>query len=488
MRRAMRIWPILLLAAVTACEGRQARPKTVRPPAKAGTWYTGDARALRREIEGYFEKAPDVKLGGTPRAVIAPHAGYRFSGKCAGAAYALVRDKDIRRVIALGPSHHLGFRGASVPAVDAYRTPLGVIPLDREARDDILKSELVRNIPAAHKDEHSVELQLPFLQLALEDFELVPVVIGRLTDDDYAGLAARLRRHVDEHTLIVASSDFTHYGRMFRFTPFKEDIRKNIEKLDKGAIKHILAVEPDAFRKYVRKTGATICGRAPIAVMLHMLPPDADGKLVRYYMSGDLENRYTHSVSYAAIAFTGGQAVSRAGQRRLLEIARATLRARLAGREPPDPEIRSPELLARRGAFVTYKNGGRLRGCIGRFIAKQAVWKVVRQMAVAAARDPRFARDPITLREEPKLDVEISVLSPLERIKDPLDFEVGVHGLYIVRGRRRGTYLPQVATEQGWGKKAFISHLCRQKVGIAADAWKQPKTQIFRYSAQVFGE
>ncbi len=482
----MKIWPIFLLTLTVVAEAGEAR---VRPAAMAGTWYPAEAKVLRKQIEGYFAKAPKAELGGPPVALISPHAGYRFSGRCAGAAYAQLRGCDIRRVILMGPSHHLRFHGGSIPKVDFYQTPLGRIPLDRAVCDAVLKSPLVRTVPGAHSEEHSLELQLPFLQVALKKFSLVPIVLGSLKEKEHSELGKILRRHVDAHTLVVASSDFTHYGRRFGFTPFQKNLRANIEKLDKGAVEHILKVDPSGFRKYVSETGATICGRVPISVMLEMLTPDCRGKLLEYYMSGDLNNDYSHSVSYAACVFSIGPGeVGAAGRKRLLEVARQTLRAVLNGEPPPEFDIQNKDLQVERGVFVTYKNKGRLRGCIGRFVPHQPLWKLAGEMAVAAAHDRRFVGDPITSEEEPEIGIQISVLSPMVRVKDPLNFVPGIHGLYIRRGRRTGTYLPQVATEQGWDRRTFISHLCRRKIGIAPDAWKDDETQVYIYSAQVFGD
>jgi len=483
----MRIWPVLLLVLATACD---ARPAKVRPAAKAGTWYPADAKVLRKQIEGYFAKAPKLELGGPLVALVSPHAGYQFSGECAGAGYALLRGRTVRRVIVLAPSHYVAFRGGSIPDVEFYETPLGKIPLDRRACEAIRKSPLIGTVPQAHAREHSLELQLPFLQVALKEFTLIPIVLGQLNEENYSALAAVLREYLDASTVVVASSDFTHYGRMFGYTPFVKNIRDNIEKVDQGAIEHIRKLDGPAFRRYVARTGATICGRVPIGVMLEMLSPDCRGLLARYYLSGDREKDYRQSVSYASIVFAVGPGeISPAGRKTLLDIARRTLRATLGNKPLPKLDVRDQELLVQRGAFVTYKNQGRLRGCLGNFVSREPLWKLVQKLAVSSAReDHRFANHPITAKEEPEIDIQISILSPMRRIKDPLRFIVGIHGLYIRKGRARGTYLPQVATEQKWDKKTFITHLCQHKIGIRPDAWKDKDTEVYIYSAQVFGD
>jgi len=476
--------PLLLLSNIAHAADR------VRPAVNAGPWYPAEPAALRKALDGYLAQAPKIDLGGPPVAIIVPHAGYRYSGRCAGAVYALLRGRDIHRVIVLAPSHHVSFRGGSIVDADFYDTPLGKIPIDRSACKALLEKPLMQSLPGADRDEHAIEVQLPFLEHVLGDFELIPIVLGDLWAEDPPKIAAALREYVDANTLIVASSDFTHYGRNYDFAPFKGDLRPQIEKLDKGAVDRILKLDAPGFRSYVIDTGATICGRNPISVLLELLTPDSRGQLVQYYLSGDEEKDYTRSVSYAGIAFAVGPGeVSTAGQKTLLDIARKTLRTTLAGQAPPVFDIRDPELKALRGAFVTYKNKGELRGCIGHFDADTPLWKTVQQMAVAAARDDyRFADNPITAKEEPTIRIEISILSPRVPVTDPLRFIPGVHGVYLQRGRMAGTYLPQVATEQGWDRRTFLPDLCRNKIGLAPDAWKDPATQVFIYSAQVFGE
>jgi AmmeMemoRadiSam system protein A len=183
-----------------------------------------------------------------------------------------------------------------------------------------------------------------------------------------------------------------------------------------------------------------------------------------------------------------GGVVSKEGERELLRIARRVVEAAASGR--PDPERGPeglPELEEHLGAFVTLHQRGRLRGCIGTFVARKPVWQVVVEMARSAAlNDPRFT--PLTEAELPAVDIEISVLSPLVKTDDPLSLEPGVHGVYIKRGWQSGTYLPQVATEFGMSKEEFLSSCCSHKAGLAPDAWKDPATEVYLYTAQVFGE
>ena len=494
-----------LLPAVLSCAGEEAN---VREAVVAGKFYPGDADALKKQVDALLaEGAKKAQVEGKPIALVAPHAGYDYSGRCAGAAYAAVKGKDYKRVVVLGFSHRGAvYQNASVLKVDAYRTPLGDVPLDGAACETLLKSDQFGSYPAADRAEHSLEVQLPFLQRALGSFKLVPIVLGHLADDDYAAMAATLRKVIDQDTLVVASSDFTHYGRNFDFTPFESKVRESIEKLDKGAIDLILQRDGPGFTKYLSKTGATICGRCPIRVLLHLLPEKAKGQLVSYYASGDEANDYRHSVSYAGIVFTAqGQwgpppaekdapkpaaeaidaKISEAGQKKLLDIARNTLVAVTEGKDLPELKLDDAELQGRNGVFVTLNKKGELRGCIGNFSPKTPLYQTVAaQTQQSALKDPRFPA--VRAIEVGDIDIEISVLMPEKALKDPLAWELGKHGIIVRRGWQQATYLPQVA-EHFKTKEEMLSACCR-KAGMLSNTWRDAETTVLTYTAQVFGE
>jgi len=478
------------------------------------------------------EGAKKVKIEARPIALIAPHAGYVYSGRCAGIGYATVRGKAYARVVVLAVNHRgMPFRGASILGVDAYKTPLGTVPVDREACEALLKSRLFGTRRSAHRMEHSLEIQLPFLQRAISDFKLVPIVCGNLDGDQFAAMAAELRKVVDDDTLVVASTDFTHYGSRFRYVPFTTRIRQNLEKLDKGAIDFILKRDGGGFWRYVQRTGATICGRIPVRLLLHMLPEKASGQLLNYYTSGDATGDYRNSVSYAAVAFTapgqwgrpaakraegsaptiasaparqdkpaakggkpsGATGVSKAGQRKLLEIARKTLVAVTAGKPIPELKLSAPELQSRNGVFVTLNKDGKLRGCIGNFRPTTPLYRTVAaQTRLSALRDRRFS--PVQPGEVADIDIEISILLPARAIKKPLDWQLGRHGIIVRRGYRQATFLPQVGEHfrsanltERQSQEAMLAACCR-KARLPAYIWRDPETTILIYEAQVFGE
>jgi len=293
---------LLLPAVVTA-----GQPDIVRPAAVAGSWYPGDKAQLGAFVGSLLNGENHAgSTQGQVRALIAPHAGYRYSGAVAGAAYRLVRGREFSRVLLLGPAHHVRFHGLSIADVTHYETPLGRIPLDLDAIRQLRPSSLVTAIPAAHREEHSLEMQLPLLQRALQPgWQLVPVLVGQLLQEDYPAAAELLRPLLDDNTLVVVSSDFTHYGPRFGYLPFPDDkdTPARLEVLDAGSLGYILDKNPQGFLDYKNRTGTTICGYQPVALLLHLLPADSKGELVTYATSGQLTGDFENSVSYLSIVF-----------------------------------------------------------------------------------------------------------------------------------------------------------------------------------------
>jgi len=266
----------LIIALVPAVPAAAA--DRVRAAALAGAWYPGDPADLAKYVDGLLDAVETKTHEVTPRALIAPHAGYRYSGATAAEVFALVRDREYKRVIVLAPSHRGGFRGLSIAEVGAYETPLGPVPLDGPAVAELRKSELVTADPIAHAREHAIEIELPMLQRALKPgWRLVPLLVGRMEGDDYRKAADLLRPFADEETLLVVSSDFTHFGPRFGYMPFELDgeTPDKIRALDEGAVERILAADATGFLDYRSDTGITICGFRPLALLLHLMPGDA---------------------------------------------------------------------------------------------------------------------------------------------------------------------------------------------------------------------
>jgi len=499
----------LILPVVSAClvvavavawlaEGSAAeRPKEkVHACAGAGRWFPADADRLKQMVDGFLSGAV-AEIPRPPVALIVPHAGYQYSGAVAGKGYATLKGRSYKRVIILGPSHQVAVRGASVLRADAYETPLGRIPVDAAARDTLLKCPVVREQPAAHAGEWSVENQLPMLQRALKGFAMVELIVGVMTPTERATLAETLRGLADAETLLVVGTDFCHYGPRFGYVPFKDRVAERLADLNDKAVARILALDPKAWDGFLQETGDTVCGQAAVGLLLEALKAwgDVKGRRVAFDTSGRITGDWENSVTYASIVFwrTGEAAYLQDPEKQtLLRLARDVLGEFLKTGKSALDESRYDltEVLKRPGAaFVTLKNHGRLRGCIGTFLPRAPLYQTVAEMARAAAQDFRFRGNPVTPAELGDIDIEISVLTPLEKVGDPLkEIELGRHGIYIAGEGRSGCFLPQVAAETGWSKEEFLSQCAAGKAGLAPDAWKRPGVTVYRFEAHVFGE
>lgn len=483
----------LALTVPAACAGQD---QSVRPAYCAGGWYPGDSAELAKLVDKLMAEAKPPEIDGKPIAVISPHAGYRFSAPTAAAAYACLRGHTYNRVIVIAFSHRYAgaYHGIEVPKdMTAYSTPLGDVPIDRKICDSLLSKDVFLSRPGLDRNEHSLELQLPYLQKAVGDFKLVPLMVGQMTPKEYAAAAEAILPYVDDNTLLVASSDFTHYGIRFDYTPFKAEVRENLHKLADDAAAPILECDFDGFRKHLNKTGDTICGRNTISLLLRILAMrDNSSHAVRtgFDTSGDQTGEWSNSVTYQSFVFTERPGTLGAAERqRLLKLARETVSAKLKGEKLPKVDAESlPPMLKNDGAcFVTLENHGRLRGCIGHMVATEPLYQNVKHNAVAATKDYRFVYNPVTAAELGDLHIEISYLTPMKKVEDIDGIIIGRDGLLIQLGGQRGVLLPQVAGRYGWTRDEFLAQVCR-KAGLPLDAWKQPGAEIYYFQAEVFGE
>ena len=478
-----------------------ADPQNIREPAVAGRFYNGSESELKKQVNNLISNAFSETLTGKPIALISPHAGYQYSGSVAAYGYKAIKDYDYKRVIVIAPSHYSRYMGASIFDVDYYKTPLGLIKLDMGVCNNLINNPpLIGTFKKAHEREHSLETQLPFLQTVLKDFKLVPILIGRLNNEAFDFLADKIKPLIDENTLIIASSDFTHYGYGYSYVPFKKDIEANIKKLDYGAFERILALDFDGFLKYKSATGITACGFMPVALLLKLLPDEAQGKVLRYDTSGNLTGDFNNSVSYASIVFTKGKKnsevidenpnLNKNEQSTLLKIARDTLETYIKERKRPDVNngkyTFTQKLNEKRGVFVTLNKNGNLRGCIGHILPREPLFNAVMENTInSSTNDMRFM--PVSEDELPDIEIDISVLSPIKKISGPEKFIAGKHGIIIRMLGAGAVFLPQVATEQGWDREETLCNLCR-KAGLRAYAWKDDKMEFFVFTAEVIQE
>ncbi len=467
----------------------------------AGTWYTDNPAHLAREIDTYLDAVSPRPIDDII-ALLLPHAGYRYSGMVAAHGIKLIKGHTYSRVVVLGPSHRAALLDTvSIPAVSHIETPLGRVRIDQEMVSSLLENPAFQSHPYAHKNEHSVQIELPFLQQALGDFRLVPIVCGELNEASTKYIAETLLQHIDAHTLIVISSDFTHYGRSFDYVPFTVDIQQNLEKLDMGAFEQFEQKNLPGFVQYLQNTGATVCGRNPMAILLAMLPEDAKVELLKYDTSGNLTGDWTHCVSYVSAAVSGhwktedsiadaatgesGSELSSFDKQSLLRLARHTITQYFKGDKSELDMVVTPAMQKSMGAFVTLHKHGQLRGCIGEIFPRRALFKAVAEQAGNAAfHDPRFPR----LREDELavIDIEISALTPPQSVESSADIEIGRHGIVLNKGMHSAVFLPQVATEQGWGLEETLTHLA-QKAGLDVNGWKSG-CEFHVFKAIVFGE
>jgi len=483
-------------------KGNTQDQKSVLFSSLAGSWYPGDEKTLRNQLARFMEKA-NVTAKPNTIAMILPHAGYRFSGQAAMAAVKTLPEKKYRRVVVIGPSHRRPMENIlSVPNVTHYGSPLGEVPLDVEFIAQLKKHDIFQTIPPVHQREHSVQIEVPLLQYCLKDFLLVPIVAGALDEETIRNAGAIIQSLIDEQTLVIASSDFTHYGPNYGYTPFVEKVPENIKKLDMAAYDLIAQRDVSGFLQYCGEKKATICGRIPIAIIMAMLGPDTKATLIQYDTSGNITSDFTNSVSYLSAVFAGKwlaqtelglkttqTLLSENDKKELLKLARYSLTYYLENKKLALPEqipvTISPAMKQTRATFVTLEKHHRLRGCIGEIFPSQSLYKSVMINAVkAGVADRRFT--PVTGVECAEITMEISVLTPPEEVPSYKDIVIGKHGVVLSKNGRSAVYLPQVAPEQGWDLPETLQHLS-QKAGLSAEAWKQG-ARFMVFEAIVFSE
>ena len=463
------------------------RSNPVRPAAVAGMFYPGDADGLRRQVSAYLAAPQSAPLSVSPaptfkrapgmlKALIAPHAGYIYSGSTAGQAYArlVAMAGRIERVVLLGPCHRVALRGLAMPSVAAFATPLGNVPIDQAALASLAGLPQVTTDDAAHAEEHSLEVHLPFLQAALGAFSLAPLAVGQATASEVAEVLERLWG--GDETLIVVSSDLSHY------LDYAEAQRR-----DGATIKQILSLE--LLTHYEQA-----CGAVPInGLVLQAQRRGLQIECVAQCNSGDTAGDKSRVVGYAAFALYQPETNADDDLGALLvQRARRAIARHLGQPEPPvTASLASHPALSRPGAtFVTLTQNGALRGCIGSLEAHRPLAQDVDANAVAAAcRDPRFP--PLTAPELAQTRVEVSLLTAPQPMSfadedDALrQLRPHIDGVIFVADHQRSTFLPQV-WEQLPEPRQFMAHL-KQKAGFPANGWSS-EVQLFRYEVQKWKE
>lgn len=466
-----------------------AAPKTgatVRPMAVAGKFYPADKNELCHDIANYFKHTASKQTSDDVQAVIVPHAGYVFSGEVAATAFAQIApDKHYDHIFLLGPSHHVALNGASIcNAFDYYATPLGDVKVDKDLCTQLIdNNECFTYRDSAHTQEHCLEVQLPFLQYRLKDVPpIIPIIIGTERLQTLREIAAALKPYFNSHNLFVISSDFSHYPS---YGDALNVDKRTGDAVMSGSLEEFVNAIAKNDSLGIDNLATSACGQCAIAVLLMMAKDDNSLHInhLMYCNSGDSPyGGKNEVVGYHAFTMTRDTkfSLTKKEQQELLDIAHKSIMARIEGKSYEPRPSSDSVLNAKCGAFVTLTEGGHLRGCIGRFDASSPLYDVVTDMAQAAAfEDPRFY--PVTADEMKNIDIEISVLTPLKRIHSIDEFHYGKQGIYIRKGNRSGTFLPQVANEVNWTKEEFLGHCAQDKAGIGWEGWKD--AELYTYEA-----
>ncbi len=505
------IWILLFIC-------RLGYAQDIKQPNVAGAFYPDNPAELSQMIDKFLESANPEPVEGEIFALISPHAGYGYSGQVAAFGYKLIKDKPYKTIIVIGPSHYYGFSGVSVYPEGTFRTPLGDLEVDADFTQKLLhksRSSLKSQValeegrdrdsdiffePGAFEKEHSVEVQLPFLQKVVSNgsttltistersrsanFKIVPIVMGDYRFSTCQKLADLLKEAIGnrQDVLVVASTDMYH-GADY----------EALEATDNLTISFLKNMDSEGLYYGLREEKLQLCGGSAVVTTLILSKELGHKKLqvLKYTNSAEVIGRKSNwMVGYTSCAIDREGEVAmlnKEQKKKLLAIARNSIQTYLKTGKKLELTETDPALLKEMGAFVTLHEHGELRGCIGNLVGQQPLYLTVRDMAVeAAVDDPRFS--PVTPGELKDIEIEISALSPLKRIESADEIKMGIHGVLLRRGFNSGVFLPQVATETGWSKEGFLSNLCSHKAGLPALAWKDKSTEIYIFTAEVFSE
>ncbi|MBF0313400.1 MAG: AmmeMemoRadiSam system protein B [Oligoflexia bacterium] len=478
-------------------------------------WYPEDRLNLKNLLQRYWENVSSATSASSNskyrkiKAMISPHAGLQYSG--ATAAYGFyplskLADGGIKyeRVIVIGPSHYYPLQNQLAhPVGTLYKTPLGNIAIDQQAIKQLtsLRPDLFTGDDTPFYREHSVDNQIPFIQYSLKyDFKIIPLIMGHSnlhTIKEMAKTLSLLMKNKGDNTLIIISSDFTHYGSNFGFTPFTKNVEENLKKLDYEVAQTIQNFALEKFYSFEQDKAQTVCGHGPITLLMAMSNAAETEVVINHYeTSGRLSQDFSLSVSYFSILFfpkeTAEYTLTDTEKKLLLKIARKNLEEKiLRGKILSSKEVEKEfgkipdNLLAKRGGFVTLNIGHDLRGCIGEIFPSRPLIDVVLARSIdSALNDTRF--HPVKADELSEITIEISVLTPPRSVPSYNDIIIGKHGVVLTKGVHGAVFLPQVASEQGWDLPTTLAHLS-QKAGLHPHAWRED-TSFQVFEAIVFNE
>ncbi|MDP3730634.1 MAG: AmmeMemoRadiSam system protein B [Candidatus Omnitrophota bacterium] len=498
---------LFVIFAITAAAAAETKEADL-----AGSWYPASKTQLESQLKSYLDAAKTEEIDGKILAIIVPHAGYDYSGPVAAYGYKAVENTGIKTVIILGFSHRKYLDGVSVYGGDSWRTPLGEVAVDTAIAGKIISSNpRFRFQKELFEEENSVEMQVPFVQMALGEKgtvpfgdsplfpKIVPIAFGSRNYSDAQALAKVIADLIKDRSdcLIAASTDLSHYHSY-----------QEANSIDNHTIQLLDKLNAKELYEEAKMGVCEICGMMPVVTSLLVAETLGYGKIktLKYANSGDITGDKAKVVGYVSAVIYKDEIASAASRprndvaqkvesnmlndvqrKRLLQIARESITSYV--RDGKRKSFIEKDLVLNQpmGAFVTLHEAGELRGCIGNMAGQGPLYKTIADMAIEAATgDPRFQK--LSTAEIDKIVLEISVLSPLQRVKSADEIKIPGHGVIVKSGFNSGVYLPQVATETEWSKEEFLTSLCAQKAGLKPDAWKNPSTEIYIFTAEVFGE
>jgi hypothetical protein len=478
-RKNMRNIALIIFLSLCLCVS-SVWSQGIRKAVWAGQFYEKKAEILSQQIDLFLENAKKMPSPGKEiLALISPHAGYVYSGQTAAHAYRLIQGKDYESVIIIGPSHRYRLKGCSIYPKGGYETPLGTAEIDESLAAEISKASGFKYIPNAHQMEHSVEVQIPFIQKILPQAKIVPIVMGYPTRKTITTLAKALAEVLPgKKVMIIASTDMSH------FFP-----KKKANDMDSKTISLIQSFETSTLIKRLEKGENIMCGGGPVVSSLLYARERGEAKVeILHYTDSSQLGGESQVVGYLAAALYTKIpnpifSLSPEEKTELLRLARSAINQFIREKKIINYNTENLNFLAKKGAFVTLKKKGYLRGCIGFIEPVAPLYQTVIQTSVyAACRDQRFL--PVSAEELDDLEIEISVLSPLKKIHDPSLIRVGKHGLVISKGNKRGLLLPQVPVENNWSRETFLKQACL-KAGLPPNTWKS-EADIYIFEAIIF--
>lgn len=452
----------------------------IRKPVWEGQFYEKNPVILSAQIDRFLKQAKVSPPPGEIQALIIPHAGYVYSGQIAAHGYKLAQEKNYETVIIIAPSHRFGFRGCSIYPQGGYETPLGVAEVDRAVASELSRVSGFKYIPQAHAEEHSVEVQVPFIQRTLPQAKIIPVVMGIPQRTTILTLAKALAEvAMEKKVLVIASTDLSHF-----------EPKERCNEIDSGTISLIESFKTNTLIRKLEGHENIMCGGGPVVAALLYAQKRGEAKVqILKYGDSSLAGGGTYRVVgyLAAAIYTEPQranfSLSSREKEDLIRLARMTVEHFVKEKEVINYTTQNPNFLSKKGAFVTLKKKGHLRGCIGFTEPIFPLYEtIIRASIYAATQDPRFS--PVSPEELKDLEFEISVLTPLEKIDNPRLIQVGKHGLVISKNGKKGLLLPQVPVENNWSREQFLRHTCL-KAGLPEDAW-QKGAELYVFEAIVF--